>query len=399
MSKVTINNSTLLMTVIQLIIILTCCVHSNAQEETAKLSGRVVDANGKPVAEIEVAIKPILVNRGWEQGPREPFSSWAIAVTDKDGGFSLSNIKPGRSRLVIIPELGSPYEIISLEIGEITIYSTAFRPSHPTWYGKPTFGIDPGESLENVVVNVQKPRMRISGQVLLADKTPLANTEIDLTVYRRNRDTFLFFFSSGGGGGSSGRIVRTDAHGYFVSYSPEKSAEYMVMVKHEGVSAKSRWFRLKKGQRKDNLVLRFKSINTHSLIRYKVWTVNPENHHAYKRIECSSWENAKAKAKDENAYLVSINNEKEQKWIESRFREKKFFWIGLQVPNKEEVWQWNSSEPVAYTNWGSSGIPENTINREVTVALLFSNKKWIAIESNSPLIPFVQHAILEKEDY
>ena len=93
-------------------------------------------------------------------------------------------------------------------------------------------------------------------------------------------------------------------------------------MKYKGVSAKSRWFRLKKGQRKYNLTFRLRGFEEHNLNRSKrvkarqaAWTVNPENRHAYKIIECDSWDDAQAKAQAENAYLVSINDEKEQKMV------------------------------------------------------------------------------------
>ena len=183
--------------------------------------------------------------------------------------------------------------------------------------------------------------MRIRGRVLLKDGTPLANTNIGLTVRRRQRETHLFIFPAGGSGGSSGRGVRTDAEGYFVSYYPDETSEYSVIVKYEGASAKSRWFRLKEGQRNDKLVLVLKDLEEHRVrrservkARLAVWVVNPENDHAYKRIKCDSWEDATAKAEAENAYLVAINDETEQKWLEAVYPEKAFFWIGLRVPEK-----------------------------------------------------------------
>ncbi len=382
--------------------------NATAQKGMSSLSGRVMDAEGEPVAGLKLAIKPVEISRGWEKGPRAPISSWSRAVTDKNGLFSITNIDPVSSRLVMFPENGSDFEIISLEFGDITVYSAAFRGGFPTWFGKPTIEIKPGSHLDNVVVNVQKPRMRISGRVLFPDGKPLTNMEIDLTVLRRRRSTKFIFFSTGGSGGSSRRFVKTDAEGYFVTYLLNKESEYLVLVKYEGVSTKSRWFYLRQGQRKDNLILRLRGFEEHRLNRSKrvkarqaAWTVNPENHHAYKIIECDSWDDAQAKAQAENAYLVSINDEKEQKWLESVYWQKTFFWIGLRVPEKGTAWQWHSGQPLVYANWGPSGRPENTSSVEgiVPIALIFSTKKWMTINSKSPLLPIVKHAILEKEDY
>lgn len=393
--------------IVILILTYTLCLHTHAQDNKSSISGHVVNSKGDPVVGIELAIRPIIIRRGIEQGLREPFSSWSKTTTDKDGLFRLTKISPGPSRFVILPELGSPYEIISIQIKDITIHSTAFRPSHPTWFGKPTFAIDPGETVENVIVNVQEPRMRISGRILFNDGTPLTNTEISLTVHNRDRDTFLLFFSSGGSGGSLGRIVTTDAHGFYVSYAPEDNEEYCVTVKYKGVSAKSRWFRLKKGQRKDNVTIRLRSLKKElkleedkEKMRTEMWSVNPENNHAYKKIECSSWNDAIIKAEAENAYLLTIEDEAEQKWIEARFTKRVFYWIGLQTPAKEKKWIWNNGNPIKYTNWHTD-IYQNTDSSKsnVPIALLFSNKKWIPIEDNNPLYQLVKYAILEKDEF
>lgn len=394
--------------IVILILPFTVCWHIHAQDNKSSISGHVVDSKGDPVEGIDLAIKPVIMKRGSEEGLREPFSSWSKTTTDKDGSFRLTKISPGPSRFVILPELGSPYEIISIQIGDISIHSTAFRRSHPTWFGKPTFAIDPGETVENVIVNVQEPRMRISGRVLIDDATPLINTDINLTVYHRDRDTFLFFFSSGGSGGSSGRGVTTDAQGYFVSYAPDDSEEYCVSVRYKGLFATSTWFRLKKGQRKDNLTIRLRGLKKElklqedrEKMRKEMWSVNPENNHAYKKIECSSWNDALMKAKAENAYLLTINDETEQKWIASRFPERTLFWIGLTAPEKGLPWMWDDGTVVKYTNWQQSEIPTNVFksNLDIPIVLLYSNKKWFPITKNNSLGPFVKYAIIEKDVY
>ena len=379
--------------------------NSIAQDGKSSLSGRVVDTKGKPVAGLELAIKPIKIKKSRDMVPRTPFSSWLRVVTNKKGRFSFRDIDAVSSQFVMFPENGSDFEIISVEIGDLTFYSTAFLRNFPTWFGKLTFTIEPGTHLENVVVNVKPPRMRIRGRVLLKDGTPLANTDIGLTVRRRKRETTLFIFPSGGSAGSSGRGVRTDAEGYFVSYYPDETSEYSVIVKYEGASAKSRWFRLKEGQRYDKLVLVLKDLEKHRLrrservkARLSVWVVSPENDHAYKRIKCDSWEDAKAKAKTENAYLVAINDASEQKWLEALYPEKAFFWIGLRVPEKGGAWQWNNGEPFTYANWIASQEPDNvsTGERGIPIAMEFFSKRWMAIGAESPFLPMIKYAILEK---
>ena len=378
-----------------------------AQMGKSSLSGRVIDTNGKPVAGLELAIKPVEIKEPRDMLPRTPFSDWARVVTDKKGHFVFPNIDSGSSQFVMFPESASDYEIISLETGDLTFYSTAFLPNFPIWFGKLTFTIEPGTHLENVVVNVKLPRMRIRGRILLKDGTPLVNTEVGLTVRRRQRDTTLFILPGGGSAGSSGRNVKTDTEGYFVSYYPDEASEYSVIVKCDGASAKSRWFRLKEGQRNDKLVLVLKDLEEHRVsrkermkARHAVWVVNPENNHAYKKIQCDSWEAANAQAAAENAYLVAINDASEQKWLEGLYSEKAFFWIGLRLREKGGTWRWNNGEPVTYANWITGQKPDtvSVSEAELPVAMEFFAKKWMVIGSENPFLPIVKHAILEKAD-
>ena len=378
-----------------------------AQEGKSSLSGRVIDTDGKPVAGLELAIKPVKIVEPRDLVPRTPFSDWARVVTDKEGRFSFRNIDAGLSQFVMFPESASDFEIISVEIGDLVFYSTAFLENFPTWFGKLTFTIQPGTHLEDVVVNVKTPRMRIRGRVLLKDGTPLANTELGLTVRRRQRDTALFILPAGGSGGGSGRNVETDAEGYFVSYYPDEAAEYSVIVKYEGLSVKSRWFRLKEGQRNDELVLVLRDLEEHRIQRSErtkarkaVWMVNPDNGHAYKRIKCNSWEDANATSKAENAYLVAINDAAEQKWLEAVYPENTFFWIGLRMPEKGAAWQWDNGEHLTYTNWINAQQPESgsIAEDEVPVAMEFFAKRWMVIDPENPFLPMVKYAILEKED-
>ena len=386
--------------------------NSIAQEDKSSLSGRVVDTDGNPVSRLGLAVKPVEINMGQEKGPLAPLASWPRAVTDADGRFSISNIDPVSSRLVMFPEHGSRFEIVSVQIGDLTFrYYEVSGVGFPTWLGQLTFAIEPGTSLEDVVVKVEPPAMRIRGRVLLKDRTPLANAEIDLTIRdRRLRYEGFFPFRrvTGGSSGTSRSHTWTDAQGYFVTYNIRGAREYSIVVRYEGVSAESRWVRLEKGERYDKFVLRLNDLEEHRENRGKrekarqaVWMINPENDHAYKKIACDSWEDAKAKAETEGAYLVAINDASEQKWLEAVYPDRAFFWIGLRVPEKEVSWQWDSGEPITYANWGAAGRPNSTTDGVggIPIALIFASKKWMAIDTNSRLLPVVKHAILEKEHY
>lgn len=375
----------------------------------SSLSGRIVDTNENPVARLTLAVKPVEMNMGQEKGLLAPLESWPRAITDADGRFSISNIDPVSSRLVMFPEHGSRFEIVSIQIGDLIFrYYEVSGTGFPPWLGQLTFAIEPGTSLEDVVVKVKPPGMRIRGRVLLKDRTPLANAKIDLTVRDRRRryeGFFPFRRVTGGSSGISRSHTWTDAQGYFVTYNMSGTREYSVVVRYEGVSVESRWVHLKRGERYDKFVLRLNNLDEHRENRSKrekarqaVWMVNPENDHAYRRIPCDSWEDAKAKAEAEGAYLVAINDEAEQKWLEAVYPEKAFFWIGLRVPGKGASWQWDSGEPVTYANWSAAGRPDGTTDGvgEIPIALIFVSKKWMAIDTDSRLRPVVKYAILER---
>ena len=386
--------------------------NSTAQENKSSLSGRVVDTDGNPVSRLGLAVKPVEIKMGQEVGPLASLESWPRAITDEEGRFSISNIDPVSSRFVMFPEHGSRYEIVSVQIEDLTFrYYEVSGSGFPNWLGQLTFALEPRMSLENVVVKVEPPAMRIRGRVLLKDRTPLANAEIDLTI-RRRRQRYEGFFPfrrlTGAGGGASRSHTWTDAQGYFVTYNVRGETEYSVVVRYEGVSAESRWVHLEKGERYDKFVLRLNDLEEHRDNRSKrekarqaVWTVNPENYHAYKKIACDSWEDAKFKAEAEGAYLVAINDAAEQKWLEALYPEKAFFWIGLRVPEKGASWQWDSGEPLTYANWGTTGRPDSSTGGvgEIPIALIFASKKWMAIDTNSRLRPAVKYAILEREHY
>ena len=217
-------------------------------------------------------------------------------------------------------------------------------------FGGLTFGIEPGVHLENVEVTV-KPRMRIRGQILFADGTPLANTRIEINVRRRDFD--------GTGFGSSGSEPQTDATGYFVQYV-EDPGFYTVAVEFQGLTVISEQLILESGQRYDDLVLTFDSepVPVEPVPDWVKpdmdgpWMENPVNNHNYKRIHCDSWDDAQAKAAAENAHLVAINDAEEQAWLVRVFGTAPY-WIGLTDVAKEGEWRWTSGEPATYTHWAT----------------------------------------------
>ncbi len=367
-----------------------------AQNNTTTLSGRVVNEHGEPVPDIHLAIKPVKFKLDIDLKQRTHFLIWPRVVTGKNGEFFFTNIDPVSSQFVIFPEHGSDLEIHSIEIGSLTFYSIAFRQMMPTWFGKLTFAVEQGEYLENVIVHVKEPRMRIRGRVLYEDGTPLINEEISIKINSESVKRFIGGESRRGGG--MGRNFETDNEGYFVVYYGNRAATYYVQITYQDFAAESEPIILEEGERYDDLVFKLKN-TPRTIKRDSVWIVNPTTGHAYKKIQCANLQDAKDQAARENAYLVAINDEAEQKWLEGLFKHKAFFWIGLSVPNNDAQWQWDSGQPLTYTNWRKGQQPKiKTENEGATnIAMDFYAKKWVAMERNSPFRSAVKMAIIEKE--
>ena len=385
-------------TIIVVIIALTFAFicESSAQKTMASISGRVLDGDGKPIPDLKLGIKPVKFGMHIDLKQRTPFSSWLRVMTDKEGRFFFPNIDPVSSQFVMFPEHGSEFELISIGIGDLTFYSIAFRRAMPTWFGKLTFAVEPGEHLENVILNVKTPRMRIRGRVLFEDGTPLVNEKIGLSISRRRE-----WSTATGSGSSSGGMRRnfeTDNEGYFVTYSQNNAATYIVSMNYKGFFAESEPIILEEGERYDDLVFTLKDIKRMKA-REAVWVVNSVNGNGYKKIFCNSWNDAQTKAKAEGAYLVAINDKAEQEWLEGLFPENAFYWIGLYVPEKGSSWQWVNKQPLTYENWRMGQKPDimDSNGEKIGVTMEFSAKKWMAIGSNSPFLSAIKQAILEKD--
>ncbi|MCG9127577.1 hypothetical protein JT359_08270 [Candidatus Poribacteria bacterium] len=130
------------------------------------------------------------------------------------------------------------------------------------------------------------------------------------------------------------------------------------------------------------------------------WVVNPENGHAYRKIQCRSLNDAKKQATANGAYLVAINDENEQKWLSGVFGNH-IYWIGLSDEKNEGEWIWDSGEPLTYTNWGKKGrFPRSTHTAEQQDAavMTFVNGLWHAIGPNDLFYRNTKNAIIEKDE-
>ena len=363
--------------------------HSIAQEATSTLSGRVVDVKGNPVVGFTLAVEPFEgVDSGEQRGDLPSLES----QTDDAGRFSIPNIAPIYLQLV---GRTSGYVIRSIKIGVTTVY----QHESPPWGGI-AFDIKPGTHIEDVEVKV-KPRMCIRSRVVLADGTPLADTQVGLKIRHR--------YLNGAGQGTSSCSIRTDDAGYLVQYV-DTPALYTVTVNYQGLSVTTEPFMLQEGERKDDLLFTFEDepssidspsgwvessaeASTSPSAGAGVWVVNPANGHAYKSIRCKSWDDANIQAVAEEAYLVAINNADEQKWILDIFGYRPY-WIGLTDFAKEGEWGWTNGEPATYTNWAPHEPMDDDMGEEDYV-IMFG--EWSDVGTESAKWHLTRMAIIEKD--
>ena len=402
-------------------------------------SGRVIDEAGIPVSGVTVTLPP------------------QSTETDETGAFSITDIAESSVKtLMLLPEHRAEYEIHAIEIEGVTFYLDWW---HHHWYGRGfPIAIKSGADVKDVEITVRL-RMRIRGQVVAADGTPLPNAAVHFEMKRHSVD--------GRRRGSNTGHTTLDADGYFVKYVDEP-AYYTITVGHQGQSAASEEILLEEGQRLDGLVLTLsddpnKPLPSKAVVkpvfkpavlaapklpvkpkvvipprgydpgraeaaqkreREGMWAINPENRHAYKVIRCKTREEAEARAKAQGAYLVAINDAAEQEWLFEVFGRKTFsddaaeqqwdfkafgregFWIGLTGSAKESNLYWNTGEPVTYTNWEFSQKavdgeePTQNDDANLNYAVLIGRTgKWQMVHQWSPVAGLIEKAILEKENF
>lgn len=422
-----------------------------AQEETATISGTVLDTKAKPIVGFIIAFRPAMIQKG-QVMPLQMLSTYPDSLTsktDEKGAFTFSNVAQGPSQIVIPAQstekkkadisisqadFEPDFEIVSIKIGNVTLYQDIDSP-----FGYLTFAIKPGSNIKNVVVTVQ-PRMRIRTRILFQDKKPLINTPISYVIQYgpENNNTNIIQ------GTSTGKTT-TNSEGYFFFYfrkselSTDKDntlTPYTVSVKYKGLSAKSEKILIEEGTRYDDLVLtldgeappdeptpstssreslpnilrklnktpgKTDKPNAKRIIRHPIdrnpWVVNPANGHAYKKIRCSSLNDAQKQAAAEGAYLVAINDEAEQRWLSGIFGNH-LFWIGLSDVEKEGQWVWQNGEPFTYTNWGQKQrFPRSTLSAEEkdAVIMTFINGTWQAVGPGDLFWRFTKQALIEKD--
>ncbi|MCY4404677.1 MAG: lectin-like protein [Candidatus Poribacteria bacterium] len=397
-----------------------------------------------------VMIPPHLLN---QRGGPLPI---VAAKTDAEGTFNLKNIRPGylqvnqidenkfnalngkepmdpqiaqqiRMQMMRFEEKKSEFQILSIRLNNVTFYYSDDGPPHLRGL---SFGLKPGTNIKNMKITVKK-MLKIRAQIVYADGTPVANVSASLSMRYNGRDF-------GGRSGSDGASCFTDAQGFFTEYRNEPGY-YTLSVNLRGFSGGAGPFLLKKDEHPEKIVIKLngnpvvpkrptgenreidneKARNIVNVLLNRnnraeprlpnvrpltkpeklVWIINPANGHAYAKISCQDWHDAQRKAIKEDSHLISINDEDEQFWIDTIF-DRSDYWIGLNDIEKEGIWQWDSGEPVTYTNWSTREIfPDNTPDTEKDyVAIVpFFEGGWQSTSPKGHLGRTTHSAIIEKD--
>ena len=385
-------------------LLFTITSEGGAQEQALTMfSGRAVDEAGHPVDGLTIAIVPVEDGNGaWFPIHGEPHGAPMApptfqAETDSGGYFTITDAIKGPVLLTLLPSDNIDAQLLKARIRGLFFYAGG------TWKRGIVFAVEQGEDIGNVAVTVQYPHIR--GRVQRADGAPIADGRIKL----RLRTVGLHSRSSGSSSFS------TDAKGYFRRYVDsgiEAPTFYILSVTYQGQTVRMDPIVLKPGDPTRDLVFTFGTSQDTALPAHlrnfaasasasmgpqvqDVWVINPRNRHAYKQIKCERWESAQAEAAAEDAYLVAINDEAEQEWLQAVFGSQ-LNWIGLNDIAKEGQWQWDSGEPFTYTNWAAQE-PHDTGDGDEDYVIMGPSGKWEDVNPESRKWHVVRTALIEKE--
>ena len=370
-------------------------------------SGHILDEAGEPVSGIKIAITPVVDGNGAWFPIHEPELALEDipkrhVESDEAGRFTITDDISGPVLLSLFPFRGSAVRILKVQIGGLFFYPSGMMERGIV------FAPTPGESIENIEVTVQNPHIR--GKVQRMDGRPIANAKIK----RRLRTVSLHGKSSGSGS------VYTDAKGYFSHYVDRRGIEeptfFMFSITYQGQTVDADPIVLKPGDPTHDVVFTFDGLPEAPLHAQRrgfasasastdsgaqdVWVIKPDfsqqtEGHAYKKIKCESWEDARAQAAAEGAHLVTINDEAEQKWLQTVLGNQPS-WIGLNDIAQEGEWRWDNGEPLTYTNWGFQE-PNDTSNGDEDYVIMGPSGEWEDINPADGQWQWIRTAIIEKK--
>ena len=376
---------------------------SGAQDNAlTAFSGRVVDGAGHPIAGLTVVLVPVadghgawfpieLNEREWHDDPMA-----FEAETDAEGHFAITDAIVGPVLLGLFPYHKPEAHILKVQIGDIFLYAP-----EESWGRGIVFSVEPGESIEDVKVTVQR-FLQFRGKVLKMDGSPLVNAQ---RVKFRVRQLSL----DGEYNGRTSWTTGTNAEGNFVQYIPpyvDGPMFYFMSVTCRDGSAQLDPIVVRPSDLMHEAIFTFETplipdVPGNAVPRFHggldatgVWIVNPENGHAYKKVRFSGVEDAIAQAAKEDAHLVAINDAAEQHWLERAFSPMRTL-IGLSDIEEEGQWQWHSGEPLTYTNWAQYE-PQDTDNGDEDYVIMMGDK-WIDMGPGDIRWRFIQTVLFEKE--
>ena len=411
-----------------------------AQAETATLSGVVLDTEGKPIAGFTISLSPV----------------FQMSKTDENGVFTFTDVPPGPVQIMIPPQqfgenekpsfnLEPEDELVSIKIGGITLYQ-GMRPP----FGGIRFAVKPSGDFKNIAVTV-RPRMRIRARVVFKDGKPLTNASISQVIQGgggtssgnattdaegyfvhyldNNGDPVLYTvsvrykglsakserFELEAGGRHDDLVLTLDgvappAAPPTQSKSSKESLPNLLRKLTGGSTPPDKptstqtkrpaptRVEVKQGQVEPHVTNAARAQQMRPSWEKDAWAVNPANGHAYRKIRCRSLEDAKNKAAAAGAYLVTINDEAEEKWLLGLFGND-LYWIGLSDAEKEGEWVWQNGEPLTYSNWGAKhNFPRSTLSPEEkdSVVMTFINGQWHTVGPGDLFWRMTKMAILEK---
>ena len=381
---------------------------TNICTANSQLSGIVIDKEGKLVEGFTLSLyitDELKPQRGM---PIEHQEIQQLLRTDSDklGHFKFPDFDPKRIMILKFNEgmHTSAFELSGIKIEGITLFGNI----HRLRYNGFRFAIPKNTNINSLEITVKR-KIVLRGQVVSSDEEPLRNTSVRIEV------------REGGNRRSSGS-TNLDGEGNFVQYL-NRPGNYTVIIQYQGLSVESKPIKVEEGQQIDNLVLkltrnpdeidlqqqkRAEIVRNQqggpppnmrafmNLMEQGVWAINPENRHAYKKVKCTSFQEAKAMATtEENAQVLTIKDEAEQHWVLEVFGDTNY-WIGLVAGEKT----WSNGEPLTYSNWISE--PEQN-DKESDIKyhtiLIGKSRQWDIGIPDSPITKITEYTILEKEIY
>lgn len=373
------------------------------KKESYSTSGRIIDEKGNPIDDVKIAIMPVEEGGGaWFPKQVSDDSHWSDdplaypAEINTDGSFHIPTLYTEPVLLGVLPFYEPDSEIIKIKTKGMTFYSVGSGRGRGI-----VFATKAREKLHNIEVTVRQ-FIEIRAKVLQLDGTPVANERIDFKVKLLSLN------------GDENRVSwgqNTDVDGNFVQFiwhQLDGPGFYIMSIEYKTQRVLLKPIIVKPNEQKYEVTFNLTepilpnaqeepqfqaNVSAHSRIdALDVWVVNPANGHAYKKISCTSPEDAILQAKDEDAYLVTINNEEEQKWISMVFNPRRLL-IGLTDIEEEGQWQWQNGESLEYTNWGK--FEPNDDNGDEDYVVL-NREKWEDIGPEHIGWRWMQTALIEK---